>query len=233
MKKITKLIAGATLAITTLMGTAGAITLPVEYVGQDPTIVAQINEQTNKQSDAHQMAELARGLGLGEDHDAITAAQDIWAESQSQIEVLQSQLNADRDVNISTAPHTPSGLTAAAFNKILEGTPMAGTGQAFVDIENVYGTNGLFAIGVAGSESTIGRYCYGNNPYGMLSGGGLIQYSSFYDATLAFGKLIASNTYDDLYSVSAINSVYCPGDGGYWTTKVNYYMTSSLGKLQG
>ena len=137
MKKITKLIAGATLAITTLMGTAGAITLPVEYVGQDPTIVAQINEQTNKQSDAHQMAELARGLGLGEDHDAITAAQDIWAESQSQIEELQSQLNADRDVNVSMAPHTPSRLTAAAFNKILEGTPMAGTGQAFVDIENV------------------------------------------------------------------------------------------------
>lgn len=231
MKKVRKaIVAIATLAALTLAN-ANAVMLPVAYVGKDPDIVAQIEDCVKVQDTAHEMAELARELGLSEDHEAIVSAKSIWAEQQSQIDSLQQDLNNPRDVSISMAPHVPTGLTAAAFNKMLEGTAMAGSGQAFVNMEAATGTNGLFAIGVAGSESGIGSACYGYNPYGMLSGGKLICYNSWAEATMAFGKLIASSTYRNASTVSAINSIYCPGDGGYWTQKVTTSMNQRLGIL--
>ena len=231
MKNVRKaVVATATVAALTLAN-AGAALLPVAYVGQDPDIVAQINDCVEIQDKAHEMAELARELGLEETHDAIQSAKSIWTEQQDQIDCLQQELDDPRDVSVSMAPHVPSGLTAAAFNKMLESTAMAGQGTAFVKMEQETGTNGIFAIGVAGSESGIGSACYGYNPYGMLSGGRLICYNSWADATMAFGRLIASGTYARASTVRAINSIYCPGDGGYWTQKVTTFMNQCMGKI--
>ena len=231
MKKLTKLVAATMAAAMMLMSTAGAIVISGEYLGPDPEVQAQINTYNQKKADAHEMAELARGLGFYEDHVIITEAQRIWSESHEQVLALQKNLYQDQDVTISWAPHVATGLSAKAFDKILEGTPMAGYGYAFENMEKTYGTNGLFAIGVAGSESTIGRHCYNNNPYGMMSSGGLIYYSDFGAATMAFGKLIASSTYAGCYDISDINAIYCPGDGGYWTSKVESVMSTVLNKL--
>lgn len=231
MKNVRKAVVAVAAMAALTLANAGAVMLPAAYVGKDPDIVAQINGCVDVQEKAHEMAELARALGLEESHDAIQSAKSIWAEQQDQIDCLQEELNNPRDVSISMAPHVPSGLTAAAFNKMLEGTAMAGTGEAFVKMEKATGTNGIFAIGVAGSESGIGSACYGYNPYGMLSGGGLICYNSWAESTMAFGKLIASGTYSRASTVSAINSIYCPGDGGYWTQKVSSFMNQCLRKV--
>nr|DAU33581.1 MAG TPA: autolysin E [Caudoviricetes sp.] len=231
MKKLLKIVAVVAAVTAALCINASAVKLSTVYVGIDENLQSQINEEKTKQKNAHTMAEAARALGLDETHAAITEAQDIWADSQEQISKLSGMLTASREIDVPFGPHTPTGLTAAAFNKMLEGTAMAGTGASFVRMEQETGTNGLFAIGVAGSESGIGAACYGYNPYGMLSSGGLICYSSWGDATMAFGRLIASNTYRRANSVSAINAIYCPGDGGYWTSKVNSFMRSKLAKL--
>ena len=231
MKKLLKIVAVVAAVTAALCINASAVKLSTVYVGVDEKLQSQINEEKTKQENAHTMAEAARALGLDENHAAITEAQVIWADSQEQISKLSGMLTASREIDVPFGPHTPTGLTEAAFNKMLEGTAMAGTGASFVAMEQATGTNGLFAIGVAGSESGIGAACYGYNPYGMLSSGGLICYSSWGDATMAFGRLIASNTYRRANSVSAINAIYCPGDGGYWTSKVNSFMRSKLAKL--
>lgn len=234
MKKFTSIVVGlatiTTLALATTMN-AGAVTLPAEYVRQDAAVVAAIAEHEKTQETAHQMAECARELGLDESHETIVTAKEIWSDSAIILSELYEETKGPKEITISMQPHMPTKLSAAAFNKMLEGTPMAGTGEGFVRMEERYGTNGLFAIGVAGSESGIGAACYGHNPYGMLSRGRLITYSSWEEATMAFGKLIDSNIYARASSIGAINQIYCPGDGGYWSTKVNSIMNSRLGKL--
>lgn len=231
MSKVLKAIFMAAICAAALCINAGAVKLSVEYIGIDTTIQTQIDSAKAKQMNAHAMAEAARALGLDENHDAISDAQTIWADSQEQISKLSGMLQSSRDVNVPFGPHQPTGLTATAFNKMLEGTAMAGTGEAFSRMEKETGTNGLFAIGVAGSESGIGAACYGYNPYGMLSRDGLIRYGSWGEATMAFGRLIASNTYSRANTVSGINAIYCPGDGGYWASKVTYFMNNRLARL--
>ncbi|MDK2867007.1 MAG: hypothetical protein PWP38_1322 [Clostridiales bacterium] len=49
-----------------------------------------------------------------------------------------------------------SGASAAMINQALEGTDMAGLGQAFVDAETKYGVNALFLTGLAAHESAFG-----------------------------------------------------------------------------
>lgn len=230
-KKITVSAFIAAFAAVLFTASAGAVSISAKYAGVDPAIESKIAAYKQTQETAHQLAESARKLGFDESHDAIVDAKSVWADSQDQITQLSKMLYASREISVPFGPHQATGLTAAAFNKMLEGTSMAGTGASFVAMEQATGTNGLFAIGVAGSESGIGAACYGYNPYGMLSSGGLICYDSWGDATMAFGKLIASRTYRNANTVSAINSIYCPGDGGYWTSKVNSFMNQRLARI--
>lgn len=230
--------------VITLLATfmmASAIELDASYIVDDTNTIAAINEQKELQDTAHNMAEAARTLqasGVLKDHEAsgtIVLAQAIWADSQTKIDELTTKLNELKSVDISFNPHTKTNLSAAAFNKMLYGTAMAGTGQSFEDMEQSTGTNGLFAIGVALSESGVGSACYNHNPYGILTSGGLKYFDSWGDATQYFGELIAGmrgvTSYKYANSVEAINAIYCPGDGGYWSSKVRYGMNTYLNKL--
>lgn len=214
---------------------AGAIVLNPEYVGVNAALQDQINEHRETQETAHAMAEAARALGLAETSETIITAQEIWADSQTEIDNLTAAISASQDVEIPFGPHSTTNLSASAFNKMLEGTPMAGCGDALVRMEQTTGTNGLFTIGVANSESSFGAACYNNNPFGILSSGGLRYFDSFDSAIQYFGSLIAGNegvsAYARATTIEGINDIYCPGDGHYWSYKVRNTMNNCLAKI--
>lgn len=221
--------------------TAGAIQLSPEYIGEDPILAAQIDKHLEIQDYAHSMAEAARELkaaGMLTEDDAnatVTSAQEIWSDSQTEIVALEQAMNKMREVEIPFGPHQPTNLSASAFNTMLAGTPMAGTGEALVRMEQTTGTNGLFTIGVANSESSFGAACYNNNPFGILTSGGLKYFDSWGSAIQYFGELIAGkqgvSAYARASTIEGINDIYCPWDGRYWSSKVRNTMNNCLAKL--
>ncbi|MBS7527569.1 glucosaminidase domain-containing protein [Fusibacter paucivorans] len=69
--------------------------------------------------------------------------------------------NSDNDVSASGTVDfndltKRSGASATMIDQALEGTNMAGLGQAFVDAEDKYGVNALFLVGLAAHESAYG-----------------------------------------------------------------------------
>ena len=221
--------------LISMQANAGAIVLGSAYVGVNQAIQNQIDEHLEKQDTAHAMAEAARELGLSETSETIVTAQQIWEDSQKEITNLTAALNAEREVEIPFGPHSPTHLTAYAFDEMLAGTPMEGCGKALVNMERTTGTNGLFTIGVANSESSFGAACYNNNPFGILTSGGLKYFDSFDSAIQYFGELIAGqqgvSAYARASTIEAINDIYCPGDGHYWSQKVRTTMNNCLDKI--
>lgn len=73
-------------------------------------------------------------------------------------------------------PYVKSNLTIDQLNLILQGTYMEGLGSVFKEIEDEYGFNSLFAIGVLNTEqgltaqprANVRRTC---NPFGILNAG--------------------------------------------------------------
>lgn len=239
--KLFKTLIVTAIAAVTVVATAGAIQLSPEYVGVDPVITNQIAEHTETQDTAHNMAEAARTLKAAGMMDAATAdatvasAQEVWHSCQDQIVSLTAAQTAMREVDIPFGPHQQTGLTASAYNKMLEGTPLAGTGASWERMEKTTGTNALFAIGVSNSESSFGAACYNNNPFGILTGGGLKYFDSWDSAIQYFGELIAGqqgvSAYARANTIEGINDIYCPGDGHYWSQKVRATMNSCLANL--
>ena len=221
------------IATTTSTGAAAlSIEVPAEYVRDNPVYQELLNAQKDTQNKLHEFAELARELGYEEDSDVIKDAQAQWAEAQEQIDNIVYEMNCVKQVIVTYNPHMATGLSAKAFDEMLAGTDMAGTGESFAKMEAETGTNGLFAIGVANSESTLGKHCYNNNPFGILTSGKLKAFSSWDEAIMYFGNLIAGNlgvkSYAYAHTIEQINNIYCPGDNYYWTSKVKATIDSRL-----
>lgn len=241
LSKFIKSFIVAAIAAVSVTSVAGAIHLSPEYVGVDSAITSQIAEHTATQDAAHDMAEAARTLKSVGMLDAaiadatVASAQEVWHNCQEQITSLTAAQTAMREVDIPFGPHQQTGLTASAFNKMLAGTPLAGTGASWERMEKTTGTNALFAIGVSNSESSFGAACYNHNPFGILTGGGLKYFDSWDSAIQYFGELIAGqqgvSAYARATSIEGINDIYCPGDGHYWSQKVRATMNSCLAKL--
>lgn len=240
--KLFKTLIVTAIAAVTVVTTAGAIQLSPEYVGVDPVITNQIAEHTETQDTAHDMAEAARTLKAAGMMDAATAdatvasAQEVWHSCQDQIVSLTAAQTAMREVDIPFGPHQQAGLTASAYNKMLAGTPLAGTGASWERMEKTTGTNALFAIGVSNSESSFGAACSNNNPFGILTSSGRLRYFDSWDSAIQyFGELIAGQQgvkgYVYASTIEGINEIYCPNDGYEWTGKVRATMNSCLAKL--
>ena len=132
---------------------------------------------------------------------------------------------------LSYNPFVTSGLTVEQFNIILDGTGLEGCGQSYYNMEQTYGVNGIFAIGVAFHESAYGRArANTNNFYGMRGNNGWMAFESP-DANIQyFGKLMNKSLYKNK-SIDGIGAVYCPGTSQSWANKVRYMMSSSFDKL--
>ena len=230
-KTFTSLIAAfiSALVICVCASEASALYIDADYVQSAVEAKAIVADHKETQDKAHAMAEIARDIGLDETSGAISDAQQVWAQKAAEI----SQVSAQTEGLIEFTPHReihrPTGLSTEGFNRILAGTSMAGSGQAFVDAEKTYSVNGVFMIGIANTESTIGAHCAKNNPYGMLSKGGLIGFDSWYDSTMYLGRLI-STRYTSKNTVQAFGSTYCPGNPS-WPNSVSSTMTMAYAKL--
>lgn len=127
-----------------------------------------------------------------------------------------------------------SGLSASEIDRKLAGTNLSGIGWAIEDVENTYGINAYFTMAVASHESGNGNSnlaVNNNNLFGFKAGDGWASYGSKGDSVYAFGKNISKNYIGQgLSSISSINGKYCPGDGGYWTGKIVWFMNHYIGK---
>ncbi len=129
--------------------------------------------------------------------------------------------------------YIPSGLSASQFNSALEGTGIEGLGQAFVDMENNWGVDGLFCMAVAFHESANGysRLAVNNNNlFGMRSRNGWKKFDSKYDAIVYFGEYMNKNLYKGK-SVYEIGNIYCPPDTDQWFDGVNRHYEKILSKI--
>jgi membrane-bound lytic murein transglycosylase B len=130
----------------------------------------------------------------------------------------------------STDPFTITNLSVEQFNKILSGTGLEGQGEAYYKVEQEYGVNGMFAIGVAFLESGYGKYkANTNNYYGMRSGSGYMSFSSPAENILYFGKLMNKNLYKGK-SMSQIAKIYCPPNHSKWVGSVTSIMGTYYNK---
>ncbi len=77
---------------------------------------------------------------------------------------------ADSPLPVATAPAVTTALATAIDSK-LAGTPMKGTGRAFVSAGNAYGVNPWFLVSIAGVESQWGSKGFAtngsHNPFGL------------------------------------------------------------------
>lgn len=129
--------------------------------------------------------------------------------------------------------YIPSGLSETQFNSALEGTGMEGLGQAFVDMENNWGVDGLFCMAVAFHESANGysRLAVNNNNlFGMKSRSGWKKFDSKYDAIVYFGEYMNKNLYKGK-SVYEIGNIYCPPNTDQWFEGVNRHYEKILSKI--
>lgn len=129
--------------------------------------------------------------------------------------------------------YIPSGLSASQFNSALEGTGIEGLGQAFVDMENNWGVDGLFCMAVAFHESANGysRLAVNNNNlFGMRSRNGWKKFDSKYDAIVYFGEYMNKNLYKGK-SVYEIGNIYCPPNTDQWFDGVNRHYEKILSKI--
>lgn len=132
---------------------------------------------------------------------------------------------------LSYNPFVKSGLSVEQYNIILSGTGLEGCGQSYYNMEQTYGVNGLFAIGVAFHESGYGRHrANTNNFYGMRGNSGWMSFSSPDENIQYFGKLMNKSLYKGK-SIDGIGSVYCPGTSSSWASAVRSMMKSSFAKI--
>ena len=128
--------------------------------------------------------------------------------------------------------YTKSNLSVEQLNNALAGTYLAGCGQDFYDMEQLYNINALFAIGVSGAESSYGKHqANKNNFWGRkASSSKWMSFPTKRDSILSFGEYMNKSMYYGK-SIENINKIYCPGDGGYWSRSVKKCMKDRWNKI--
>ena len=198
-----------------------------EYV----VLAQQIALLQERQVNAHAMASAARALGFPEDSETILIAKQIWYNAEEALFELEPQL-VGLSAPLSELPYevfTKSNLTPEALELILEGTGLAGMGQAFYDMEQTYTVNALFAMAVAKTESGLGVTNYAknrNNYFGMLGR----TFESGEEGIMAFGELMNRNLYYGKTMIE-IAEKYCPPTKDLWVEKNMQYMLGFWEKL--
>ncbi len=112
-----------------------------------------------------------------------------------------------------------SNLTEKEINYILKDSYMKGMGWAFKQIEDTYGVNAVFALSVAQTETSFGKYGVANscnNAFGLTNtDGDFICFDSIEDSILYFGAYIPRVHWNNnRYYIGDIAPVYCDYEWG-------------------
>lgn len=126
--------------------------------------------------------------------------------------------------------YAQSHITAEQYDVMLEGSALAGCGDAFRQIETEYGVNGLFAIAVCNLESSLGQYpANTNNFFGFMGANGWMSFSTKRDGITYFGELLSGYPYYGK-TIDQIASIYCPGST-VWASTVRCLMQYNFDKI--
>lgn len=195
---------------------------------------AEIVSQQEIMDNAHDMAESARLLGLSSESSTIQTANTFYNEAKESVTKLKTALDIKK-ANIppvfSYEIYTKSNLSPSDYEVILKGTPLAGHGQDFYDMEQTWGVNGLFALSVAQGESSMGANgimaTKRNNFFGIQNH----SFSTARDGILFFGELLN----DPLYKgkdIEKVASIYCPPTWQEWASQKRIIMQSFWRKIE-
>ena len=137
------------------------------------------------------------------------------------------------------APVAAAAPGAAQIDDFLAlyGSPMAGTGGAFVAAGQAYGVDPAFLVAIAGAESSFGRYLYSQggdqcifNAFNWFYGPTWPQsdFASWDEAIARVAAGLGGDLYfgAGLYSVDAIAPRYCPDGTANWISNVSSFMTA-------
>ena len=153
-------------------------------------------------------------------------------------EAVIDSLEQNYGSNFNVTKHLFAG-TAADLNKYLEGTKMAGQGEAFLNAQEKYGVNALFLMAIVNTESGYGnapaRDKKGVKPYnvaGLKKAGGGYQNNASYEACIdslgsALKRLYFRN---GKVTVEKIRKTFCPGNAK-WTGEVSDEMKNISSRI--
>ena len=144
-------------------------------------------------------------------------ATGIWFQTKEEAKPITITMNAFARTNI----------PPEALEKVLT-KGLSGYGQAFYEMERMYGINSIFAISVAELESgngTSSAFRNKNNAFGIGPGR---RFSSVENGIYYFGVLMNKSTYYGK-SIDRIGSIYCVG--GNWANKVKSLMKNNYAVL--
>jgi hypothetical protein len=127
-------------------------------------------------------------------------------------------------INVNYSAFEKTNIPANCLNKVLEGSPLAGCGIYFYNMEQTYGVNSIFAIAVAETESSLGKHnANKNNFWGRKAlKGGWMCWNSKEESIMDFGRYM-NRVYPGM-TIDKIGPKYCPSPGG-WANKVKSFMT--------
>lgn len=155
---------------------------------------------------------------------------------------LEDVALANRNITNDYDVARPSGRTAEYFDKLLEGSGLAGLGKAIIAAEELYQINGIFIISVAQLESGRGTTYLArtkNNLFGLNAWGKTraeinrraYSYSTKGDCILGFSKIIRVNYIDKgRNTIKSIGAIYCEIPT-YWCNKITILMEQNIKKL--
>ena len=220
------------LAVLMGIGMTPAQALDARFVYGAVELNEKIETADTAMKTAHLMAECARALPLeaAESDLVIGIAQNHYSIAEELRSQYQEELSGIGSAVLEYDAFTISGLSAKAFDYILEGTNLDGMGYAFEELEQEYGVNGLFAMAVAQTETGFGRSEYArnkNNFFGMLG----CSYETKYDGIMAFGKLMNKPIYYQ-NSIDRIGKTYCPPNASEWSSQNKFLMGSYWSRLE-
>ena len=121
-----------------------------------------------------------------------------------------------------------SNLSVTQLNKILVGTGLEGFGQAFYDMEQIYGVNSLFCIAVGSHESAnFYKKVNTNNFFGFKGNKSWMSFNTPEDCIMYFGQLMNEKIYYGK-SIELIAINYCDSS---WVRYIKQHMIEKWKKL--
>lgn len=131
----------------------------------------------------------------------------------------------------------PTHLSGAELNKALEGTSLAGLGDAFQQMEERWGVNALFGVAVAAHESAWGNSQLArtrNNLFGIAAydgnEGAAYSFPSMEACVDHWGEMIKDVYFNRGYTnLSSVNSIYASDQA--WAHKVHATMSHAKSKI--
>lgn len=122
-----------------------------------------------------------------------------------------------------------SGMSAEQFDEVigkimssrgLTTCKLAGTGEAFEEVETTYGINGLYILAIFAHESAFATRCINTNNFGGIrANSGWKYFNTPSDCILYEGQLLKTKYVDvGLIDLDDIGAKYC--ESGAWPTRI-------------